>query len=159
MRLSYHGPVLAPGDQAPSFSLASAETGEAVIDPWTEGPTVLAFFKVSCPVCHMVAPKVAALADAGARVVAVGEDPPPALARYARDRGQQVPTLSEPPPYAVSSAYGVVSVPTLFLVGDDGRVKDVVAGWDREGWNRLAGAAGTGPVSAEGDGLPIFRPG
>ena len=157
--LSYHEDVLAAGDQAPSFTLTDAGTGEAVTDPWTTGPTVLAFFKVSCPVCHMVAPKVAALAEAGLRVVAVGEDPPAALVAYARDRGQPVPTLSEPRPFEVSSAYGLVSVPTLYLVGQDGVIADVVAGWDRDGWNRLAAAAGAGAVSHDGDGLPIFRPG
>ena len=151
--------MLAVGDQAPSFTLADAHTGESVADPWTSGPTVLAFFKVSCPVCHMVAPKVTALADAGLRVVAVGEDPPAALVAYARDRNQAVPTLTEPRPYEVSSAYGLVSVPTLYLVNQDGVIADVVAGWDRDGWNRVAATAGAAPVSHDGDGLPIFRPG
>ncbi len=151
--------MLRPGDQAPSFHLPDIDTGGPVDDPWREGPVVLAFFKASCPVCQMAAPKVAALAEGGARVVAVGEDPRPTLVAY-RDRyGQRVPTVSEPPPYRVSSAYGLVTVPTLFLVGGDGRVLDAVGGWDRERWNRVATAAGGVPVSTEGDGLPVFRPG
>ena len=44
-----------------------------MVDPWRAGPVVLAFFKTTCPVCQMAAPKVQALADAGIRVVAVGE--------------------------------------------------------------------------------------
>lgn len=151
--------MLRPGDQAPSFHLLDIDTGEPVDDPWREGPVVLAFFKSSCPVCQLTAPKVQALAGGGARVVAVGEDPRPALVAY-RDRfDQKVPTLSEPAPYRVSSAYGLVAVPTLFLVGGDGVVVDAVGGWDREGWNRVATAAGGAPVSAAGDGLPVFRPG
>jgi peroxiredoxin len=155
----YDERVLAPGDQAPPIALPDAHTGEVVADPWSSGRTVLAFFKVTCPVCHMVAPKVAALSDAGVDVVAVGEDPPAKLVAYARDKGQRVRTLSEAPPYPVSSAYGLQSVPTLFLVNDSGTVEDVVAGWDREGWNRLAAAAGAPPVSEDGDGLPVYRPG
>jgi hypothetical protein len=67
--------------------------------------------------------------------------------------------VSEPAPYRVSSAYGLETVPSVFLVGGDGLVLDAVGGWDREGWNRVATAAGGAPVSAAGDGLPVFRPG
>jgi hypothetical protein len=64
----------------------------------------------------------------------------------------------------VSNAYGIEVVPTLFLV-EDGVVTDVTESWDREGWNRvgsrLAGALGQSiaPLSEDGDGLPVFRPG
>lgn len=149
----------AVGDRAPSFYLDDIANGEQVHDPWTDGPVVLAFFKATCPVCQITAPKVQALADAGVRVTAIGEDPPAALASYATRYGQRVPTVSEPPPYRVSGAYGLVAVPTLFLVGRDGTVQARVGGWDREGWNALAAAAGAPPVSADGDGLPSYRPG
>jgi peroxiredoxin len=149
----------APGDRAPTFILPDIVTGENVTNPWTEGEVVLAFFKVTCPVCQMAAPKVQALADAGVRVTAIGEDPQPALAGYAERFGQRVPTVSEPKPYRVSDAYGITVVPTLVLVGDDGTVRDKVVSWDRDRWNALAAAAGAAPISQPGDGLPPFRPG
>ncbi len=152
--------MLAPDDRAPTFLLPDIDSGERVSNPWEGGsPTVVAFFKSTCPVCQMVAPKVDALARSGARVVAIGEDPAPTLAAYRTHHGQDVPTLSEPAPYRVSNAYGLATVPTIFLVDGDGVVRDAVAGWDRDGWNRLAVAAGGAPVSAAGDGLPPFRPG
>lgn len=150
--------MLRSGDRAPSFSLLDT-AGNSVEDPWNDGSVLLVFFKVTCPVCKMVAPKVKALAGAGMRVVAVGEDPPPALVRYAQEQDQPVLTLSEPPPYEVSTAFGVSAVPSLFLVDDDGVVVDSVGAWDREGWNRLSQRAGGPPVSQPGDGLPPFRPG
>lgn len=153
--------MLDRGARAPSFVLPDIDTGEPVADPWraAAGPTVLAFFKATCPVCQMAAPKVTAMAESGATVVAIGEDPSPTLASY-RDRWDQtVPTLSEPKPYRVSGAYGLVSVPSLVLVDAGGTVVDSVMGWDRDGWNRLAVAAGGRPVSAAGDGLPPYRPG
>ncbi|MGH9189495.1 MAG: TlpA family protein disulfide reductase [Acidimicrobiales bacterium] len=152
--------MLAVGDAAPSFALADIATGSVMSDPWRDGQVALAFFKVTCPVCQMAAPKVSALAASGVWVVGVGEDPPNKLAAY-RDRfGQNVPTLSEPPPYRVSDAYGVVSVPSLVLVDQDGTIRDAVGAWDRDAWNRLATEAGaTAPISTPADGLPAFRPG
>ena len=151
--------MLEVGDPAPAISLPDAASGEQVRDPWRDGPVVLAFFKTTCPVCQMAAPKVQALADGGARVIAIGEDPPPKLASYSDTYGQKVPTLTEADPYEVSDAYGLETVPTLVLVGDDGTVRDAVESWYRAGWNRLAASAGTRPVSDEHDGLPPFRPG
>ena len=151
--------MLALGDHAPSLELPDAATGESVTDPWRDGPVVLAFFKTTCPVCQMAAPKVQALAEAGVRVVAVGEDPPPQIRAYAERQGQKVTTLSEPAPYPASDAFGVDTVPTLFSVDENGTVRDAVVSWDRAEWNRFAEAAGGAAVSEEGDGLPPFRPG
>lgn len=151
--------MVEPGTVAPSFRLPASGPGGHLADPWQDGPTVLAFFKVTCPTCKLAAPAVQALADAGVRVVAVGQDPPDALDAYAATYGQVVPTASDTAPYPVSDAYGIHHVPTLILVGADGVVAEAVAGWDREGWNRVAAAAGAGPVSTESDGLPSFRPG
>jgi thiol-disulfide isomerase/thioredoxin len=151
--------VIEPGAGAPPIDLPDAETGESIADPWRDGPVVLAFFKTTCPVCQMAAPKVQALAEGGVRVVAVGEDPPPAIESYVAAYGQKVPTVTEAPPYPASNAFGVDTVPTLFLIDEDGTVRDAVASWDRDGWNRLAAAAGAPPISDENDGLPPFRPG
>ena len=151
--------MLETGARAPSFTLPDAFSGVPVGDPWSDGPVVLAFFKVTCPVCKMVAPKVTALAEGGARVLAVGQDPPSALVRFAGEQGQRVPTVSEPAPYRVSSAYGVSTVPSLFVVEPGGVVAGAVSGWDRDRWNAVAAAVGVPAVSADGDGLPVFRPG
>lgn len=152
--------MLSAGDQAPSFSLTAVDSGETVTDPWTDGDTVLAFFKVSCPVCKMVAPKLTALAESGARVFAIGEDPPAELARFAEQEGQRVPTLTEPHPFAVSEAYGLEYVPAIFLIGRDGTIEDSVGAWSRDLWNQLAARLGvTTPISTPEDGLRPFRPG
>ena len=65
----------------------------------------------------------------------------------------------------MSDAYGIVSVPTLVLVGRDGVVADVSGAWDRSAWNRIgeAMAADLGvpsfTVSEAHDGRPAFKPG
>lgn len=153
--------MLSAGDKAPSFALPSVDGGEEVSDPWAEGPTILAFFKVSCPVCKMVAPMLTKLSEAGVRVVAVGEDPPKAIAAYNEAQNQRVAlSLSESAPYDVSAAYGLEAVPTIFYVAPDGEILEALPGWNRDAWNALAAEAGaTEPLSTPDDGLRPFRPG
>ncbi|HEX3623126.1 MAG TPA: TlpA disulfide reductase family protein [Acidimicrobiales bacterium] len=152
--------MLTTGDKAPSFRLVDITSGQEVTDPWSEGQVLLAFFKTSCPVCKMVAPMLTKLSEAGVRVVAVGEDPPEDLTQYADEQGQRVSaTLTEPAPYAVSEAFGLESVPSVFLVGPDGAIENAIGGWSRDTWNALAESVGAPPVSAPDDGLRPFRPG
>jgi len=151
--------VLDVGDAAPSFALPEVGDAGERSDPWTDGPVVLAFFKTSCPVCRMTAPKLQAMADSGVRVIPVGEDPPKALASFTDETALSVSTLSEGAPYPVSEAYGLQTVPTLVLVDGDGVVRDTAVSWDRDDWNRVAVAAGGAEISYEGDGLPPRRPG
>jgi hypothetical protein len=74
-------------------------------------------------------------------------------------------SVEDAPPYPVSDAFGIASVPSLFLVGEDGRVVESVGAWDRDGFNRvsirLAQLLGLDPVtiSTPRDGLPAFKPG
>ncbi|MEX0663452.1 MAG: redoxin domain-containing protein [Acidimicrobiia bacterium] len=150
--------MLGTGAAAPTFTLSQLGGGE-VSDPWRDGPLVLAFFKTSCPVCRMSAPMMQAMAESGARVVAIGEDPPAELEEFAGEEGLAVPILTEPVPYPVSDAYDLDTVPSLFLVDRDGTVLDTTVSWDRVGWNRLSTAAGGAEVSHDGDGRPPQRPG
>lgn len=152
--------MLSAGDQAPSFTLEAVEDGSPVTDPWNEGPVVLTFFKVSCPVCKMVAPMLTKLSEAGVRVLAVGQDPPETIRKFVEAEGQRVPAVSEGDPYEVSEAYGLEAVPTIFLIGDDGEIKQAIPGWNRDTWNAMAAAAGMSePLSTPDDGLRPFRPG
>jgi thiol-disulfide isomerase/thioredoxin len=131
-----------------------------------DGPLAVVFYKVTCPVCQMAAPKVDLMAKKYAgRVVGVGQDPPDALERFGREFGMDVPAVPDLPPYDASNAYGIETVPTLFVIDGDGTVADSVVSWDRDGYNRasarLAELLGVEPatVSEPTDGLPSFRPG
>jgi peroxiredoxin len=130
------------------------------------GPTALFFYKVTCPVCQMAAPKAQAIEDAyPGTVVGVGEDPPAALLRFGEEYGMALRAVSDEPPFPASDAYGISAVPTLFLIGADGVIVDVVRSWDREGYNRVSAGLSelTGSpyveISDVADGLPAFRPG
>jgi thiol-disulfide isomerase/thioredoxin len=131
-----------------------------------EGPVALFFYKVSCPVCQMVAPMVAAAGGAyPGRFVGIGEDPQPKLDAFAGEHGLPFGSVPDLPPYPASDAYGLDTVPTLFVVDADGTIVETVESWDRDGYNRasrtLARLAGVDyqEVSNDGDGMPPFRPG
>jgi hypothetical protein len=145
---------LDPGSAAPPIP------GTAVED----GARAILFFKVTCPTCQVAGPPAERLAAAVPDgFVAVGQDPPDLLEAFRSEFGD-FPAIPDTEPYPISEAYGVRTVPTLFVL-DGGRVDDVVESWDRQGWNRVAARLGelTGrpvePPSVEGDGLPPFRPG
>jgi peroxiredoxin len=147
---------LQPGAAAPP--IPGIELGEE--------PRLLFFYKVTCPVCQMAAPKIGAMAGAyPGRTAGIGQDPPDRLREFSREHGLAFPSLADTAPYAISDGYGVRVVPTLFLVDAGGTVAGVAESWDRDGFNRLsrALAEATGadftPVSEPGDGLPAFRPG
>jgi thiol-disulfide isomerase/thioredoxin len=131
-----------------------------------EGPVALVFYKVTCPVCQMAAPKIDTMARSyPGRVVGVGQDPTDELERFGREFGMDIAVVADVPPYDVSNAYGIETVPTLFVIDGAGVVANTVVSWDRAGYNRasarLAELLGVEPVtvSDSSDGLPPFRPG
>lgn len=131
-----------------------------------DGPCGLFFYKVTCPTCQLAAPTMNAFERAfPGRVVGIGQDPAPKLERFSEAHDMGIASIEDEPPYAISDSYAVESVPTLFLVGDDGRVIESVGAWDRDGFNRVAAAlaelTGAEPVlvSTPGDGRPPFKPG
>jgi thiol-disulfide isomerase/thioredoxin len=148
---------LAPGTAAPPIE--GIELGHA--------PAALFFYKVTCPVCQMAAPKADILATAyPGRVCGVGQDPKPKLSRFATEYGGgEFASVPDLPPYDVSNAYGIETVPTLFVVDSNGTIVETVESWDREGYNRasrtLAALLGEQfvEISNPSDGLPVFRPG
>ena len=131
-----------------------------------DGPVGLFFFKVTCPTCQLAAPTMAAFERAyPGRVVGIGQDPQDVLDAFGGIHGMGIRSIEDRPPYDVSNRYGIESVPTLIVVGDDGTVVDSVGAWDREGFNgaseRIADELGVEAVvvSEPSDGLPSFKPG
>lgn len=144
---------LSPGADAPPVP-GAPNSAHAVV-----------FYKVTCPTCRQAAPPMERLhRSAPDRLVAVVQDPAEAAAGFNEDLGTTFEPTPDTEPYELSNAYGVRTVPTVFVV-DDGTVRDVVESWDRDGWNRLGAKLSmlvgrdSEPLSWEGDGLPPFRPG
>jgi peroxiredoxin len=130
------------------------------------GPRAVVFYKVTCPTCQVAAPAMERLFRSAPRsFAAVVQDPPERAKDFNETYGTTFSPVPDTEPYDLSNAFGVRTVPTLFILDEAGRVEDVAESWDRQGWNRatarLAKLTGLDlpEVSEDGDGLPPFRPG
>ena len=124
------------GSPAPTFDLVTTR-GErrSLVEALTGGPVLLAFFKVSCPVCQFTFPFLERihhhLRAQGVQIWGIVQDKAEDGRRFAADYGVAFPILVDLAPYAVSRAYGLTHVPTLFLVDTEGRVEIASEGFSK----------------------------
>src|SRR5271168_4809675 len=135
------------GDRAPGFSLKALDGKEYSIQGLTEqGPVVAAFFKVSCPVCQFTFPFLERLhkryGGDGATILGISQDDARDTKDFAKEFGVTFPmALDEKQKgYPASNAYGLTSVPTIFLVETDGSVKISCMGFDKKDLELIAAA-------------------
>ena len=131
---------------------------------------MLAFFKVSCPVCQFAFPYLERLHKAyrqkGFTLVGISQNDAKETAAFNKEFGVTFPVLlDELSRYPVSNAYGLTNVPTLFWVAPDGEIEVSSVGWmkaDFEQINRKMADAGkilAAPVFKPGESVPDFRAG
>lgn len=158
--------ALPAGTKAPEINLPAIFNGKdegkfSLQAALNQGPVLAAFFKVSCPTCQYAFPYLERIykAHGGKKITIVGisQNDRSDTAAFLKEYGVTFPTLlDDPNGYAVSNAYGLTNVPTLFLIGQDGKIEITSVGWvkqDVEDINdKLAAAEQTPP-------LPIFKPG
>ena len=146
--------------------LAIGSRAPDVVNAPADGPHALVFYKVTCPTCQLAAPKLEGFQRAyPGHVHAFGQDPDADLAAFGDRYGFSIPVTSDRPPYDVSNAFGIETVPTTIVIDADGTVVDVVEAWDRDGINRASRAlaelldVAPASMSEPSDGLPAFKPG
>jgi peroxiredoxin len=158
------------GQKAPRFELKTME-GKAysLQEVLARGPVLVAFFKVECPTCQYTFPFVERLYQQfhaqGAQVCGISQDDVRDTQRFAKEYGVTFPVLIDRHPYQISRAYGLELVPTVFLIGADGRVELVSDGFAKadllEIQQRLAKVFGVNPVPLfqPRENVPAFKPG
>ena len=154
--------ALPAGIKAPDFSLPALDGSRfSLQDALKTGPVLAAFFKVSCPVCQYTFPFLERIykahGDKKLTIVGISQNDQRDTAAFMKEYGVTFRTLlDDPNGYAVSNAYGLTNVPTLFLIGQDGQIEISSVGWvkqDIEEINRqLTGTQQSPP-------LTIFQPG
>jgi peroxiredoxin len=145
-------PLLDPGKRAPDFRLSRLEGGETSFAELAAGRRVLlVFFKVTCPVCQLTVPFLERLhASGGLTICGISQNEAADTEEFNTYFGVSFATLldAEDEDFPASNAYGISSVPTMFLVEPDGAISMVIEGWNRKDMEALGEAAG----------LTLFRP-
>jgi peroxiredoxin len=132
------------------------------------GEALYGFFKTTCPTSELTWPyydRIREIGSKGLRTFAVSQDGREETAAFNRRLGVQLETLYDPPPWKASEALGLTNVPTMFLVGANGRIRETVVGFIRPRLETLARRAAklSGRPGARlfriGDHIPLIVPG
>jgi peroxiredoxin len=154
--------LLDTGTPAPAFRLATLQGGEATLAALTaESRVLLVFFKISCPVCQLAMPFLERLhSSGGLAIYGISQNDAEATREFTGYFEVTFPILldSEDEGYPASNAYGLSSVPTMFLVEPDGLISRVIEGWNRIDMEELGVQAGIG-LFREGDNVPAWKAG
>jgi peroxiredoxin len=163
--------ALGSGKKAPEFRLSLVNGGEFRLDQALEkGPVVLVFLKISCPVCQFALPYLERIHEAArgkhVSIVGVSQNNLKDTQFFNRQYGITFPVaLDDPKAYAVSNAYGITNVPTIFYVGQDGTIEISSVGWAKNDVLEIArrvseiGKMGEIPVIRPDEDVPGFRGG
>jgi peroxiredoxin len=145
--------LLEAGSRAPAFHLENLDGGATTLaEILTGGPALLAFFKISCPICQLTFPFLERIHAAGTlRIFGISQNDPGDTREFNQEFGVTFPTLldSEESGFPASNEYGISSVPTMFLVEPGGVISRVIEGWRKKDVEALAAP----------NGARLFRPG
>jgi peroxiredoxin len=158
------------GNPSPDFSLKSLDGKSfSLAESVKKGPVVLAFFKVSCPVCKFTFPFLERLFQRyraeDITFLGISQDVPSASRDFAKEFRITFPILSEEVGYPVSNAYGITMVPTVFLVEAERRVKISSMGFAKADLEAIADSLADRrnltrtPVFLATESVPAVKPG
>jgi peroxiredoxin len=161
---------LSSGTPAPDFSLPALDgkthSRSALLQ---RGPVVLAFFKISCPVCQYTFPFLQRIADRfaekGVSVIGVSQDDVRDTKEFNQEYGIKFLTLIDHEGYPVSNAYGLTNVPTIFLISPEGKITVESMGFDKAALEKIAGELSqhetvtATPLFRGDENVPAYKPG
>ena len=130
--------ALAPGTQAPDFTLPSMEDKPFSLHAALErGPVLAAFFKISCPTCQYAFPFLQRIYQAHGNntvtIVGISQNGKKDTGAFLKEYEITFPVLlDDTRSYPVSNAYGLTNVPTIFWIAPGGDIQISSAGWIRK---------------------------
>jgi len=132
------------GHKAPGFFLKSLDGTAYSQKLVQQGPAVVAFFKVSCPVCQFTFPFLERIYQRfggdGLTFLGISQDDARDTRDFAKEFGVTFPmALDEKQDgYPASNAYGLTNVPTILLIETDGTVNVSCMGFDKKDLQSIA---------------------
>jgi peroxiredoxin Q/BCP len=150
------------GSRPPDFRLPRLGGGEVTLaEIAAAGPALVAFFKVTCPVCQLTFPFLERIAAAGTiPVFGISQNDSEDTREFNDEFHITFPTLLDPEEgnFPASSGFGISSVPTIFLIERDGTVARVIEGWLKKEIEWLGGKAGVSVIRAT-ENVPEWKAG
>ncbi len=161
---------VAVGHTAPDFSLVDTNGLRCSLGSALQrGPAVVAFLKVSCPVCQYTLPFIERMHQAygNDRVsfLGISQDDARDTHEFWQEYELTFPALLDGEGYPASNAYGLANVPTVLLVGIDGKTKVSGAGFVKKDLEKISAeiaehlGAPAAPVFLPGESIPDYKPG
>jgi peroxiredoxin len=154
--------MLEAGVKAPAFQLKSLGGQKRSLEEiLASGPALLAFYKVSCPVCQLTFPYLERLAAGSSlQIIAISQDDDGSTTGFNQRFGITFPTLLDQARenYPASNAYGISTVPSLFLVEKDGQVGKSFSGFSKRDLEAIGERAGVKPF-LPGENVPDWKAG
>lgn len=151
--------MLAVGDKAASFELEDVNGARKSLDSLlSSGAALVAFFKISCPVCQFTFPFLERLYRAKANIVGISQDDAASTRDFNEEFGISFPVLVDGHGYPASNGFGISHVPSLFLVEPDGRVSWAVEGFSRQELEKAGARLGASPFKP-GEYVPEWKAG
>jgi peroxiredoxin len=154
--------LLQAGAVAPDCRFLRREGGGIALSELVAGESaLLAFFKISCPVCQLTLPYLDRIHSAGGRAIyGISQNDSEDTAGFQRSFGIGFPLLldSEAGGFPASNAFGISTVPTLFLVERDLMISRVVESWSKAEIEWLAARSGV-TVFREDENVPEWKAG
>jgi peroxiredoxin len=163
--------ALTAGKSAPDFTLQTMDGKQfSLRDALTRAPVVVAFFKISCPVCQYTFPFLERIYKAhgekNVTIVGISQNEKKDTAAFVKEYGLTFPMLlDDTKSYPASNAYGLTNVPSIFWIAQDGEIEIASVGWDRKDIEEINQKAakingdGPKPVFRENEQVPDFRAG
>lgn len=154
--------MLEAGAKAPEFELRDAAgTQYSLTGLLKDGAVLLAFYKISCPVCQLTFPFLERLSASNTvRIFGISQDDGDATRAFEERFGITFPSLLDASKagYPVSNGFGISSVPSIFLVEQDGTISQAFCGFSKRDLLALGKRMGVEPFKA-GEKVPETKPG
>lgn len=162
---------LVKADQtAPDFTLSSLDgKSYSLKDATATGLTLVVFYKDTCPTCQFALPFVERLhkayKDKDLRVLGIEQDDHTRSSAFSKQYGLTFSVASETGAYKVSNAYGITTVPTLFLIDKGGKILSSGEGFVKTEVSELSQMIAqklggeTFEVFQPGENVPAFKAG
>ncbi|MCI0567519.1 MAG: TlpA family protein disulfide reductase [Acidobacteria bacterium] len=162
--------ALKAGERFPSFTLMGIDAATYSLTAAGTDPTLLTFFKNTCPTCMLILPYLQRLYErvegAPLRFWGISQDSAAETRLFGEQYSLTFPLIPDGPGYPVSNACGLTSVPTWFLLEPDATIVRVCVGFSRADLEALAAELrkrfripGVAPLFVPADDAPALRPG